>query len=101
MNYGASYQVADGVTLGLDWLYGRSIGGNISFQLDPTRPQYPAKLDTPPPPVAVRKLEEQQLALQAMLQSDRGDRISTANPARAAPLLSMPYGASMDSKSAS
>jgi hypothetical protein len=72
MNYGLSYQVADGVTLGLDWLYGRSIGGNISFQLDPTRPQYPAKLDTPPPPVAVRKLEEQQLALQTMLQSQRG-----------------------------
>lgn len=81
MNYGLSYQVADGVTLGLDWLYGRSIGGNISFQLDPTRPLYPAKLDLPPPQITVRKLEEQQLALQAMLQGDHGGAPSSRKSA--------------------
>ncbi len=72
MNYGASYQVADGVTLGLDWLYGRSIGGNISFQLDPTKPQYPAKLGGSPPPVTVRSPDEQQQALQIMLRGHGG-----------------------------
>ena len=71
MNYGASYQVADGVTLGLNWLYGRSIGGSVSFQVDPTKPQYPSKLDIPPTEVATRSPEEQQLALQAMLDNGR------------------------------
>ncbi len=72
MNYGASYQVADGVTLGLNWLYGRSVGGSISFQMDPTKPQYPSKLDIPPIEATIRKPEDQQLALQAMLQTNRG-----------------------------
>ena len=37
MNYAASYRVSDGTALSLEWLYGRSIGGNISFDMDPTR----------------------------------------------------------------
>ena len=73
INYGASYQIADGITLGLDWLYGRSIGGNISFQLDPTKPQYPSKLDVPAPQAKIRTPQEQQLALQIMLQAGRGN----------------------------
>ncbi len=72
MNFGATYQAADNITVGLDWLYGRSVGGNISFQMNPARSQYPAKLGAPPPQVAVRTSEEQQYALQAMLDQRRG-----------------------------
>ena len=43
-NYGVSYQVTSGVSVGLSWLYGRTIGGTISFQTDPDRAQYPAKI---------------------------------------------------------
>ena len=72
MNYGASYQVADNIAIGLDWLYGRSIGGNISFQLDPTKPQYPAKPGATPPPVTLRSPQEQQQALQTILRERDG-----------------------------
>ena len=72
MNFGASYEVAENVTLGLAWLYGRSIGGNISFQLDPTKPQYATKLEPPPPQVSERSPEEQQQALQLLLQRNQG-----------------------------
>ena len=75
-NYGVSYQVADGVTLGLDWLYGRSIGGNVSFQVNPLKPQYPSKLDVPTPEAKIRTPEDQQLALRALLQSEHGNTVS-------------------------
>lgn len=74
INIGLSYQATDGVTVGLGWLYGRTISGNLSFQLDPTRPQYVAKLGPPKPQVAVRSDEEQQQALQVLLSSSRGQR---------------------------
>jgi hypothetical protein len=69
MNYGLSYQASDNITLGLNWLYGRAIGGNVSFQFDPKKPQYPQKIDPPPPPVTVRSDEERQQALAVMLES--------------------------------
>jgi hypothetical protein len=66
MNYGASYQLTDGIAVGLDWLYGRSIGGNISFQLNPTQQQYPVKVGASPPSVTIRPPEQQQQALESM-----------------------------------
>ncbi len=72
MNYGASYQVTDSITVGLDWLYGRSIGGSVSFQLNPVNPQYPAKVSTQPIPVAIRSPEQQQQALQTILRQHNG-----------------------------
>ena len=72
MNFGASYEIADNTTLGLTWLYGRSVGGNISFQLDPTKPQYAAKLEPPPLQASERSSDEQQQALQALLQRRQG-----------------------------
>lgn len=68
MNFGASYAPLDSVTLGLNWLYGESIGASISFQLDPTRPQYPEKLGAPPPMVQARTQQQQQQALVLMMQ---------------------------------
>ncbi|MBN9546616.1 MAG: YjbH domain-containing protein [Alphaproteobacteria bacterium] len=75
-NYGASYQVADGITLGLNWLYGRSVGGNISFQVNPLKPQYLSKLDIPALEAKIRTPEDQQLSLQTLLQSERGITVS-------------------------
>ena len=72
-NLGLSYQATDGVALGLNWLYGRSIGGNISFQLDPRSDPFPEKLGPPPLEVVVRSPEEQKLALQTMLQTRNRD----------------------------
>jgi len=76
INVGLSYQAADGITVGLGWLYGQSISGSLSLQLDPTRPQYIAKLDTPMPQVAVRSADEQQQALQTLMKLSRGQHSS-------------------------
>lgn len=78
MNLGASYQVTDGISLGLDWLYGTSIAGSISFQMDPTKPQYPTKITVPPPPVHVRTPKQQQQALNLLLQQRNGAQIVDA-----------------------
>jgi hypothetical protein len=66
MNYGLSYQVADNIAIGLAWLYGRSVGGNILFALNPTKAQYPTKLGAPPPDVVIRTSTQQTSALQAL-----------------------------------
>ena len=54
VNYGLTYDVSDQARLGLDWLYGATLGGNFSLRLDPVHPQYPQKIEPPPPPVTVR-----------------------------------------------
>ena len=53
--------------LGLDWLYGRSLGGNFALRLDPVHPQYPQKIEAPPPPVTVRTDAQRQAALAELL----------------------------------
>ena len=67
-NVGAAYRVDDSIVVGLNWLYGTTIGASVAFELDPTRPQYNAKIEPPPPPAAVRAPEAQQQALNKMLQ---------------------------------
>ena len=67
-NFGVSYQVTQITTLGLDWLYGTSIGANIAFRLDPTTDPYPEHIgDAPLPPLHVRTPQEQQQALNHLL----------------------------------
>lgn len=80
LNFGASYQLASTVTLGANWLYGRSFGGSISFQFDPTTEQYPEKLGPEPPAVTIRSNAEQQQALQTMLQPPQARAGHTVTP---------------------
>jgi hypothetical protein len=64
LNFGASYELTHGVLLNLDWLYGRSIGGGITFQLDPRAESYPQKVNTAHLPIpTLRTAEQQQAAL--------------------------------------
>ena len=67
VNYGLSYDLSEQAVIGLDWLYGRTLGGSLSLRLDPVHPQYPQKIEPPPPPVVVRSGEQQQQALAALL----------------------------------
>jgi hypothetical protein len=77
-NVGASYQIEPAISLGLDWLYGTSIGGNIAFQLDPTTDTYPQRIgDAPLPPLHVRTQDEQQQALNHLLDL-RNPHLATA-----------------------
>lgn len=67
INYGASYELSDQASVGLYWLYGRTIGGNFSLRMDPVHPQYPQKIEASPPPVAERSAEQQRTALASLL----------------------------------
>lgn len=71
MNYGASYQASDNITVELGWLYGRSVSGSILFALNPTKAQYTAKLAPPLLDVAARSPDEQQIAVQTLLHPYR------------------------------
>ena len=73
INYGLTYDLSDATQVGLDWLYGTSLGGGFSLRLDPVHQQYPQKIEPPPPPVEVRTAEEQQRAL-ATLEDLRDPR---------------------------
>jgi len=64
-NLGASYRVMGGVTLGMGWLYGRSVYGNITLSLDPTADDFPSRLGPAPTPPSVRSESEQTRALRA------------------------------------
>lgn len=66
VNYGVTYDISDATQVGLDWLYGTSLGGSVSLRLDPVHAQYPQKIEPPPPPVVVRTPEQQQAALAAL-----------------------------------
>jgi len=78
-NFGASYQASGGVALGLGYLYGRVVAGNISFQIDPTTEPYDQKIGAPtvPEPV-VRTADQQQHALQSMLYGPQPMKVSAA-----------------------
>jgi hypothetical protein len=66
INYGLTYDFSPQTEVGLDWLYGRTLGGSFSLRMDPVHAQYPQKIETPPPPVTVRTDEQQQKALAAL-----------------------------------
>jgi hypothetical protein len=68
VNYGLSYDLSDQTKLGLDWLYGTTVGGSFALRLDPVHPQYPQKIEPPPPMVAVRSDDERQMAIAALLE---------------------------------
>ncbi len=48
-NFGAEYQVSDGVRLGGYYLYGSEIGLNVQVQLNPNRPAAPLRIPAPQP----------------------------------------------------
>lgn len=67
VNYGLTYDLTSQVQTNLYWLYGTTVGGSFVLRLDPTRPQYPQKVEPPPPPITVRTDEQRQQALAALL----------------------------------
>jgi hypothetical protein len=83
-NVGVSYQATSNASVGLDWLYGTSFGGNISFQLDPTTNAYPQHIgDAPLPPLHVRTQEEQRQALNQLLERRNPQLVGTTKLAAA------------------
>jgi Exopolysaccharide biosynthesis protein YbjH len=66
VNYGLTYDFSSQTEVGLDWLYGKTLGGSFSLRLDSVHPQFPQKIEAPPPPVAVRTDEQRQKALAAL-----------------------------------
>jgi hypothetical protein len=73
INYGLAYDIDNSLSVNMAWLYGTTLGGGVSFAFDPVHPQYPQKIEPPPPPVEVRTAEQRQRAL-ATLEDLRDPR---------------------------
>lgn len=54
LNFGLTYDVRPGATLGLRYLYGSEVGLSFNYTLNPTRPSVPGGRDGMPAPIAVR-----------------------------------------------
>lgn len=67
MNYGLAYQLTDGVQAHLAYMYGTSLGGGLTFDLDPTKPQFPARIGAPMPQPVIRDRTAQEDALRALV----------------------------------
>ncbi len=63
VNVGATYQVFDNISLGLDYIYGVSLAASVSFQLNPIGNPFPQRIGAQPTPLHIRTQEEQQQAL--------------------------------------
>ena len=66
INLGANYRIFDATTLGVYWLYGRSVGVSLSFDVDPTRNIYAVRLGPELTPLHARTDDQQRRALQGM-----------------------------------
>ena len=49
VNAGISYRFWSSVDVGLEYMGGRELGVTLSMALDPTKPNFPARIDEPPP----------------------------------------------------
>jgi hypothetical protein len=65
-NFGVAYRAFDNMVFGLNWMYGRSIGGSIAFDLDPTRNPFPQRIEPAPTPLYFRAPADQARALRAL-----------------------------------
>ncbi len=64
-NYGLSYHLGS-TLISASYLYGNTFAGAISFELDPTRPQYPFTMGAAVPGPTIRTAEAQQDALRRL-----------------------------------
>jgi hypothetical protein len=71
VNFGASYQYG-GIVFGLDYLYGKALGGSLTAVLDPTQETYPVKLGPELPAYTARTPEQQQQALNNLMRMRAG-----------------------------
>jgi hypothetical protein len=65
-NYGASYRITDTTLISASYLYGNSFAGGVTFELDPTRPQYQSTIGEVVPPPVIRSQEAQRDALRIL-----------------------------------
>jgi hypothetical protein len=70
-NFGAEYQVREGITIGGYYMYGSAVGVNVSLSGNPNRPLVPPDLGTGPLPVNPRPAD-----------APRGTGWATNDPAR-------------------
>ena len=88
-NIGASYRAWDNVVFGLNWMYGRSLGGSIAFNLDPTRDAFRQRLGPAPPALYFRPPADQAAGLRA-LKGESGARVANAAMASGDALWDLP-----------
>ena len=81
-NFGAAYRAYDNIVFGLNWMYGRSFGGSLTFDLSPSTNSFPQRMEPNPVPLNFRSETDQTMALQVLKgQSGQPVRNATARSA--------------------
>lgn len=88
-NFGATYRAFDNMVFGLNWMYGRSVGGSIAFDLNPTRDPFPQRLGPVPIAPSFRSPADQAAGLRA-LKGQSGPPMARAAMASGDALWALP-----------
>jgi hypothetical protein len=70
-NIGATYHITSDFSVGLSWLYGTSIGLNVSLNVNPVHPQYAARLEAPMTEVTPRTAAQRTHAVATLVRNRR------------------------------
>ncbi|MGA9794674.1 MAG: YjbH domain-containing protein [Rhizomicrobium sp.] len=68
-NVGLSYRFWSNVDVGVAYMYGKELSFNINMALDPTQPNWPSRIDPPPPFHARTEEQVQQVVVSEQIQS--------------------------------
>jgi hypothetical protein len=76
VNVGLSYRFWSNVDVGVEYMGGRELAVSLSMALDPTKPNFPARIDEPPPFTA--RTEADAIAAQTEIDIASGGPVPTA-----------------------
>ena len=68
-NYGAEYKLTDSTSIGLSWLYGKTLALNLNLAANVSQNPYPERLGEQPPTPELRTPDGQQDALNLMMDT--------------------------------
>lgn len=69
VNVGLSYRFLSDIDVGVAYMYGKELSVNLSIALDPTQPNWPSRLDPPPPFHSRTEEEVHQVVLSEQIQA--------------------------------
>ena len=70
-NLGASYRAFGNMIFGVNWMYGRSVGGSVTFDLSPNEAAFQQRVEPPPIPLNFRSPADQAVAIQTLKGGNR------------------------------
>lgn len=69
VNVGLSYRFWSNVDVGVAYMYGKELSVNLNLALDPTQPNFPSRMDPPPPFHSRTEEEARQVVVSEQIQA--------------------------------